>query len=419
MRSLILHSLAVTSIVSGLFAERADAAPKNELSLAASVDSAYDDNVYNGRGPDFVNRISPHASWRLIDRRITLETDYDMGYWTYALGKADNSLNHRARFDLDAKVTRRLTVQLGDEFNRAEDPGFLSRVGIVAPQIGILDNIADALVGYAFTRRFYASAGYTFHHTTFDGYSAAQLAAGNPMLFDGDEHDAQLNFSYRVTRRDDFHFGGRFQAFSAGPQNVSAERWLVGTSYAPSVGWRHQFFKQLEANADVGPLFYQRASDSVFVPGASDSGVTWRLGARLKWFTDAWRGGVSFTRDMVGATGTGSALWADFLYVNGGFHYHDRVEVTAGVGYFRNGRAPDQAVAYDGVTADMLVDFTVVRYFRIGAYYTVRWQEIGPGAIAPGAPAAQFPNITRNIVGLRLLAVIGAESRPPKREAKE
>src|SRR5579862_2509355 len=154
-------ALAVTLGVS------AHASPKHELSLAAGVDSAYDDNVFNGRGPDWVNRISPHASWRMIDPRIQVGASYDLGYWTYAFGKAENSVNHRASLSIEGKPTRRLTLRAVDEFVRAEDPGFLTRAAVVAPQIGIFDNVAEALAGFAFTRRFYGDVDYTWHHTQF------------------------------------------------------------------------------------------------------------------------------------------------------------------------------------------------------------------------------------------------------------
>src|SRR5438067_13811868 len=97
----IAMSLVVAASTSSL-GGAALAAPVNELSVSASLDSAYDDNVYNSRGSDFVNRITPHASYRLIDPRVKLETAYDFSYWTYALGKANNSLNHRADVNLEA-----------------------------------------------------------------------------------------------------------------------------------------------------------------------------------------------------------------------------------------------------------------------------------------------------------------------------
>src|SRR6266542_5958637 len=108
----------------------AQASPKQELSLAAGLDSAYDGNVYNSRGPDFVNRVTPHFSYRLIAERGKFESSYDLGYWTYAFGKAGNSLNHRADLGGEWNATRHLTFKLADEFSRAEDPGFLSRLGV-------------------------------------------------------------------------------------------------------------------------------------------------------------------------------------------------------------------------------------------------------------------------------------------------
>jgi hypothetical protein len=397
----------------------AHAAPRNELSVAAGLDSAYDDNVFNGRGPDFVNRITPHASWRLIDPRVKVEAVYDLGVWTYALGKAENSINHHALVAIEGMPTRRLTLRVANDFVRAEDPGFLTRAGVVAPQIGIINNVADVLVGYAFQKRLYGSLLYTMQHAQFDAYTAAQRMEGLPPLFDGDEHDASGNLALRVTRLDDLRFGGRFQAFTAGPQATDSARWGIGASYTPTLGWRHQFIPEVEWTADVGPLFYQRWSGSANVPGTPDSGTTWRLGTRLRFYTEAWRASLSYTHDLLGATGIGSAIWADYVYAQVGYHYRDRLDLSLGGGYFRNGRAVAQPFAYDGLTSDVLFDVRVVAYFRAGAYYTLRWQETGPGAIPPGVPTAQFPNVTRNIVGIRLLAVLGADALPPRREVHE
>jgi hypothetical protein len=395
----------------------AQAAPQNELSASASLDSAYDDNVYNSRGSDFVNRITPHVSYRLLDPRVKLEASYDFSYWTYALGKAQNSLNHRADLAVEGQLSRRVTLSVDDEFSRAEDPGFLSRIGVVAPQIGIFDNVADALIGVNIVRRVFASLGYTNHFASFDPYTASM--AGLPPLYDGMEHDAQGFTSFSVTRRDDLRFAGRAQLFTAGPQSVDSTRWDIGATYSPTVGWRHQFLPALEATADAGPAFYQSlggAANIVDAMGrqvAPGSGWTWRGSALLRYNTPSWRSSIGYVHDLLGATGAGTALWADALYAQAGYHYLEKFDAHVGFGYFRNGAAPNQAWAYDGVTADTFVDWRVVDYFRVGAYYTLRWQEVGPGVTGVGG---QFPSVTRNIVGIRLLAVIGADAKPPRRE---
>jgi len=175
----------------------------------------------------------------------------------------------------------------------------------------------------------------------------------------------------------------------------------------------------LEATADGGPAFYQSLNgsanivDAAGTPVAPASGWTWRGSALLRYNTPSWRASAGYVHDLIGATGAGTALWADALYAQAGYHYLEKFDAHVGLGYFRNGAAVNQPWAYDGITADTFVDWRVVDYFRVGAYYTLRWQEAGPGVVAAG----QFPNVTRNIVGLRLLAVLGADARPPRREA--
>ncbi len=406
--------VAASTLVVGA---RAEAAPINELSASASLDSAYDDNVYNSRGSDFVNRITPHVSYRLLDPRVNLAASYDFSYWTYALGKAENSLNHRADLSLDAHPTRRLTLQASDEFSRAEDPGFLTQIGVVAPQIGIFDNVANALIGVNIVRRVFASLGYTNHFASFDAYSPSMM--GLPPLYDGMEHDGQAFTSFSVTRRDDLRFTGRAQLFTAGPQAVDSTRWDVGATYSPTVGWRHQFLPELEATADAGPAYYEALAgasnivDAMGKPIAPSSGWTWRGAASLRYNTPGWRTSVSYVHDTLGATGAGTALWADALYGQAGYHYLEKFDAHVGLGYFRNGAAVNQPWAYDGIIADTFIDWRVVDYFRVGAYYNLRWQEAGPGVVGVGG---QFPSVTRNIVGIRLLAVVGADAKPPRRE---
>jgi hypothetical protein len=395
----------------------AQAEVRNELSASAGLDSAYDDNVYNGRGPDFVNRVDPRVSWRLVSRRLKVETAYDLGIWTYALGKAENSINHRFLFTIDGQPTRRLLLKASNELVRAEDPGFITRVGVVAPQIGILDNLAEVGASVNITRRFYAGLKYLMHHASFDPYTGAQV--GLPALFDGDEHNIDTAWTVRVTHRDDFHMLGRAQVFTAGPQHGNSAEWAVGAALSPALGFRHQFVPELELTADGGPIFYRQLDGASHIPGATGSGTTGRGGVKLRLFTPMWRGSLAYTHDLVGATGIGIAIWADYVYAQAGFHWGERLDISVGGGYFRNGRAVAQDFAYDGFTAESAIDVSVVRYFRVGAYYTLRWQETGPGAVPPGAPAPQFPAITRNIVGLRLLAVVGADARPPRREVHE
>jgi hypothetical protein len=388
-----------------------------ELSAAAGLDGAYDSNVYNGRGPDYVNRVTPRGSFRLIGPRLTFNVQYDAGIWTYALGKARNSINHHAGASIEGKISRRLNIKIADEFVRAQDPGFLARTGVVAPQIGIFDNIVDLALDYGFTRRLYGALAYTWHRTTFDPFDAAEV--GLAPLFDGSEHDINAAFVYRATRLGYLRVTGRFQLFTAGPQDESAERWTIGASYSPTLGWTQHLRRDLDLGADFGPIFYQALPEADNVPNATGSGVTFRGSARLRYHPRNWIATLGYSRDLLGATGAGTAIWADYVYGQVGFHWHQRLESIAGIGYFRNGSAVNEPTSYDGINLSAGIDYRALDYFRIGAYYTLRWQQTGPGAIPIGANAAQFPNVIRNVVGIRLLAVVGADARPPRREVHE
>ena len=413
------HIALLLSAASTLAAAKAAAAPLNELSVSAGIDSAYDGNVYNSRGADFVNRITPHGSYRLIDPRVKLEASYDFSYWTYALGKADNSLNHRADVGVEGHPTRRLTLKVADEFSRAEDPGFLSRIGVVAPQIGIFDNVADGLIGINIVRRVFADLGYTYHWARFDPYSATQ-AMTFPALYDGAEHDLQGFTSYSVTRRDDLRFAGRFQLFTAGPQATDANRWDIGATYSPTLGWRHQFLPELEATADAGPLFYDSlaaARNIVDAAGnsiAPQSGSTWR-GAAL----------LALQRPVVARLGRRTSTIFSARPAPaprcGPTRSTRRPAITISRSSTRTSASATSATAPPSISPGpttasprtAFVDWRVIDYFRVGAYYTLRWQETGP---ARSSVRGQFPSVTRNIVGIRLLAVLGADARPPRRE---
>src|SRR5438045_1473811 len=79
------------------------ATPRVEPSVALSTDVAYDSNVFNGRGEDLVTRIAPHLALRIADQRLKLDLGYDLGFWVYASGTAENSINHRGVASLAAR----------------------------------------------------------------------------------------------------------------------------------------------------------------------------------------------------------------------------------------------------------------------------------------------------------------------------
>lgn len=376
-----------------------------EPSAAIGIDAAYDSNVYNGRGPDLVVRVSPHFSLAYHDRRQRLVASYDLGLWSYVTGKARASINHRALLSYDAQLLKRWALHLGDEFVRAEDPAYLVRTGVVAPQTGIFDNVFDALMGYRLTKRFDVAAAYQFRITLFDLLSPDRIERGEVQPSDGGQHDVQLSSGWRATRLDELRIGYRFQYFTIAGL-------AQGLSHSPSLVWQHRFRRDFDLRIEAGPLRYQDLTGSS--SGRQFDGWTWRGAFLLRYFTSRWRATLSYGRDLVSGTGAGSVLWADGLSLRVAYRPTTTIDLHGSVSGFFNGLGPTYLRSYDGFNVDLGIDGSLGRNLRLTGYYSFRWQEA-----FDGGRRSPFPSITRSVVGLRLLVVFGAEARPPRREGRE
>ena len=392
-------TLALALAALSLGARRAEAQPLVEPSVGLTVDEAYDSNVFNGRGPDWVTRISPHLALQLRDERSLIKATYDMGIWDYALGKADASVNQRGALSLEERLTRRLWLKVSDELIRAEDPGYITRAAIVAPQTGILDNLGELALSARATRVLDFNLIYRYHLTKFD-----DQPPGAAPLYDGDEHDAIAQLAWRVTRLDDLRFSAQLQYFTI-------EGDPLALTVGPTLGWRHQLLRELELRLEGGPVYYQGEPAARRVDGGfSGHALEWRGSALLRFVRDPWHLSLGALRDLVGGTGAGSVLWADYLTAQAGVKVAHQLDLRAAVSYFANGFAPDQPRRYDGVAFDAGVDWRFHPLFVLGGYYSFRWQETLDAA---------FPQITRHIVGARLGFLYGAEATPVRREVHE
>jgi hypothetical protein len=376
-----------------------------EPSAAVGVDAAYDSNVYNGRGPDLVVRVAPHFSLAYHDRRQRLVASYDLGLWSYVTGKAKASINHRALLSYDAQLLKRWALHLGDELVRAEDPAYLVRTGVVAPQTGIFDNVFEALLGYRLTKRVDVAAAYQYRITLFDLLSPERIERGEVQPSDGGQHDVQLSSGFRATRLDELRLGYRFQYFT-----ISG--LAQGLSHSPSLVWQHRFRRDVDLRIEAGPLRYQDLTGSS--SGGQFDGWTWRGAFLLRYFTNRWRATLSYGRDLVSGTGAGSVLWADGLSLRVAYRPTATIDLHGGVSGFFNGLGPTYTRSYDGFSVDFGVDAALGRNLRLTGYYSFRWQEA-----FDGGRRSPFPSITRSVIGLRLLVVFGAEARPPRREGRE
>lgn len=393
---------SVVLVLGLLVAASVQASPRIEPSASLSLDTAFDSNVFNGRGADVVTRVTPHGSLLVRTRRYRLLLSYDLGAWLYLHGTAENSLNHHGLVSFDERVTRRLSLHVADEIIYAKDPGFLTRAGVVAPQTAIFDNTVDAQLGYRLTRRMDVGLAYTYRLTRF-----GTPPAGSPPLYDGDEHDATASWAWQASRTDDLRVAHRFQYFTADNDGLAV-------SNSPTAAWHHQFLRSLDLRLEAGPIFYN-ALGTRPVPDTPGSGVTWRGAGVLRYGGKHWFASASALRDLVGGTGAGSVLWADYLYGEAGYRTRRRFEVHAGGGYFANGFAPDAHRLYDGVFVDMAATVTILPGLQVGGYYSFHWQR----ALEEGVAGAPLPSITRHIGGLRIVGTFGAEAYPPHGAAEE
>ena len=354
---------------------------------------------------------------------MKLETSYDFSYWTYALGKAENSLNHRADSAVEGHPTRRLTLQ-----GRGR---VLARRGSGLPlahrRRGAADRHLRQRRRCAHRREHRAPLcsrrlGYTYHWARFDQYNAMQAADVPAAVRRHRARRAGRSPRSRSRAATTCASPAARSCSPAGPQAIDANRWDIGATYSPTVGWRHQFLPR--AGSDGATPAAPSISRSAIrqhrrrngALGRADVGLDLaRLGAAPLQHADV-ACSAGYVHDLLGATGAGTALWADAVYAQAGYHYLEKFDAHVGLGYFRNGAAVNQPLG---------VRRRHRRYVRrLARRRLLPRRRVLHAALArrPGlasSAAGQFPNVTRNIVGIRLLAVLGADARPPRREVKQ
>src|SRR3954447_1295773 len=101
LASRFVLALVVLACTDGGRVPRAAADPVVRPTIAVAAEGSYDSNVYNGRGPDYVTRITPRLALHMFDQHLDLKASYDVGIWLYALERASNSVNHQGRLALE------------------------------------------------------------------------------------------------------------------------------------------------------------------------------------------------------------------------------------------------------------------------------------------------------------------------------
>src|ERR1051326_7433278 len=86
--------LALVALVAAAGPASADTAAEPYAGI--TVEQLYDSNVQNTGVSDEVTRVTPRLGVLLDGPRLKLDADYRIGFFEYAEGSVDNTINHRA-----------------------------------------------------------------------------------------------------------------------------------------------------------------------------------------------------------------------------------------------------------------------------------------------------------------------------------
>jgi hypothetical protein len=144
--------------------------------------------------------------------------------------------------------------------------------------------------------------------------------------------------------------------------------------------YRYHFTRHLKFTGKAGPGRFQNPGDP------AHSGWFPRVNLELAHDLQHFEALLVVGHDLVGATGYTTALWADFAALTGGYRVSREVSVFANGSYFRNGRAPNQAIdsfSYQsGVSQGYVVggglEWRLTQFFSLQGFASRIAQVAGP-----------------------------------------
>jgi hypothetical protein len=271
--------------------------------------------------------------------------------------------------------------------------------------VRIFDTMNDARVTWSATRKLTLEGGYGFRFTSFGDEPTAM---GPVPIPGGSEHDLTLRGLFHVEHAGSAIAGYRGQIFVIGSG---------AQTHSPTVGYTRRLTELVTTEVEGGPMLYVQGAGGTAastMPGApsapatrgDDLSTTWRARAALVLLTPHWRVLSTYDRDLVGGTGAAGVIWANFAAGSVRYRPMRWLDLTVHGDYFRNGLAPDQDLLVEGwdVGAELLT--RIGRNLDLGAYYAYR-DQIGHEHDA----MPHIVGFTRNVVGLRLTALLTPTSR--------
>jgi len=371
--------LALVALVAAAGPASADTAAEPYAGI--TVEQLYDSNVQNTGVSDEVTRVTPRLGLLLDGPRLKLDADYRIGFFEYAEGSVDNTINHRAALVGKAAATERLSFDTRMVLIVGSDPILLDQPGLAIPQGGFDDFEGHVGTAYRATRRLTLDLSYLYRRSRFD------LADGmSPLAFDGDEHRVDGDAGYRLTRRLTLRILGRFQHFvSFGVTDTS-----LGDAGGGGAGLEYKLGRTITARADGGPLVF------------SNGGATWFGLAQIQQRGERMRWTVFGLRDVYGGTSAAYAVWAESVQAVGTFRLTKQIDLRVRGAIFRDGLAPNVDWNVEGLVGRVDAGYSLFgNNARIELYGEYRTQDAAAGLA--------FDNFHRTLVGVRLVAFAGAD----------
>ncbi|MHB1845912.1 MAG: hypothetical protein ACYCWW_13885 [Deltaproteobacteria bacterium] len=362
-------------------ASLARAAEIGGLVAGATAEGRVQSDTLFGGGQNFVSVISPDLGYRLIGPTLDLSLHYDGDFYQYLGDTPRTDTNQGVTLHLTDKPSARAKVAADGSVQYVTDPLALDRLGVPRTTSPVIFSTAGTEWDQRLSQRWTAKLGYQLQVAHFE----------DPTLVDGEVHAPWVAAAYRLTNLDTLTLKLRSQLFL----RVLAPN---GSAQTPSLAWDRRLATHLQLELAAGPILYV---DPTGAPGWTEYGA----------------GGLVYTlhhgelelvggRDLVGATGFGTAMWAD--YVQGGAvgrlsrRWSGRLVGT----YFVDGLAPAQPAALSGYGGEVAVDFRPARDWTIEAAV----DRIGQTGGGPGIPPAAL-DLALELAAVRVTWQWGSDKR--------
>jgi hypothetical protein len=249
-----LGTAAACAVLLGV-AARASAETVMDPIARLTLEGGYDSNaLYDGSGPDQLERISPELGLRVHDELWDWKGSYRGDWIRYERFAPHGILNHAAALSLDATPTRRLTLKGSVRSSYAFDPIGLAMVGVfrTGRQSALLVG-GTGRAEYRLTPRIDVAATATERTVRFDDRTGGAM------------HQPGVEALYRTTER--LSLGGAyqlgiFQSFDPGGSELASSNAVKARAR-----WRATRRWTLEAAG--GPAMWQAPGAAAIVPEAS------------------------------------------------------------------------------------------------------------------------------------------------------